>query len=664
MKYRSILIMLLLSIFLTLAGCSKKEPQPIRPAKPVETNEDKVTAAAMQETAVPESVVPAAPSIQEAAVPETVSITAAIQEAAVTETTINEIASREAARVEQAQKYYQAGRQLALQGRVEEAETQFKKAIELDPKNFQVYDKLGMMYYSMARNDEAAGILKQAISLNPAIIEFTSSPGDVDIAAQNCAMLFDLGYRREAFEYLLKLSGRYPESQPVKTVELFCKLAEEEKPDGEILFRDLAAADIDACEKNLLMAEGYVFLGNAESALAYFDKVGQSCLQQPDALTQAAYYFAMARKPDKAIEICTKGLGQNPTHYPLRYVLTSVYSALEMLDDAVEAANDGVLASPHDVRFYYLLADRYMKAGQWSAAVGVYNAMLSSVEKAPDYFTAVQSADEGSLEEMDLENTDITGRFQPELIYSEMAMCYYYTNDFEKAIETANQALAIDKEFSPAYLGLCRGYTGLKQYNEALKVIDQAIELEPTLIEMYMEKAAVYHQTEEYEKAITPLEKAIELNPNDSLACQGLAQTYAKLQQYEKSLPYFERAAKNNPNMSNVGNVVACYVKLGQKEAALSVFLTYTKQDVSAFVTICCKDGSRALSEQRYDDAARSYETAIFADKACTEALYGLGCVFVETGQFRKASDQATALESLDSVLYNQLVRKINAGRN
>lgn len=565
--------------------------------------------------------------------------------------------------VDAVQKCYMAGRQYAMQGKFDQAEEQFKKAIELDPDYFQAYDKLGMMYYSMGRNDEAAEFLDQAVLLNPAMADDQANPADVGIAAQNCAMLFDIGHRNEAFEYLLKLREFYPDSQTIKTVELFCKLAEEETPGDTMLFENFSATDIEPCEKYLLLAKGYVFLGNVESAMAYYDKVAQTCPEQPDALTSAAYYFAMARKPDKAIDICKKGLESAPAYYPLRYVLTSVYVALAMPDDAIEAANDGVLASPHDARFYYLLADRYMKAGRWGAAVGVYDAMLSYVEKDADYFNAGNAEYEESLENMDLEETEIKSQFRKEIVYSQAAMCLNRNGNFEKAAEYAQKAIATDQNFVAGYLNLSRAYMGLKEYDKSLEAIKQGLELDPSSAELYMEKAAVYHQSEQLDKAIAPLEKAIELNPNSSMAYQGLAQTYAKMQQYEKALPYFEKAVKNNPDLMNVGNVVACYVKLGQKEAALAAFTTYTGQDAAAFVSICCKDGNRALGEQRYDDAARSFETAIFADKACAEAVYGLGCVYVEQEQFKRAADLATALEPLDGGLYEQLIKKMNGGQ-
>lgn len=568
------------------------------------------------------------------------------------------------ATIDNAQKHYQAGRKLAMQGKFDAAVEQFNKAVELNPKYFQAYDKLGMLYYSKGQHDNAVEPLEKALSLNPAVADEQANPGDIAIAAQNCAMLFDIGQSRTAFEHLTTLSKLHPDAPTVKTVMLFCKLAEEEKSSDELLFQNMSATDLDECEKKLLLAKGYVFLGNAESAMAYYDKVVSACSARPEGLTQAAYYFAMARKPEKAINICEQGLKNDPSYYPLRYVLTSVYGALEMPDEAIAIANDGVLASPHDVRCYYLLTNRYLKAGRYAAAAGVFEAMLSYVEKDPDYFTQPsQSESSDALREIENTEEGIEDTFKPEGVYANLALCHNHMQDHEKAVMYSHKALEANQEWAPAYLNLSAAYQGLKQYDKAMEVINKGIELSPSSTMLYLEKAGLYHLMDQPEKAIEPLKTALEKNPGSAMAFQGLAQTYGKLGRYEDALPYFEKAVQNTPDMLNVGNVVACYVKLNQKQKALAAFKKYTGKSSNAFVAICSKDGQRALGDQRYQDAAASFETALYADPKCTDALYGLGCVFVETDQPEKAAEMATLLEQLDIELFDKLTRQINSGK-
>src|SRR5262245_45605584 len=74
------------------------------------------------------------------------------------------------------------GRSLVNEKRYQEAIVEFKKAIELDPKNMQTYIDLARVYF--ASNDPAAAesTLKQALTIDPRSTEILLTLGDLRVA--------------------------------------------------------------------------------------------------------------------------------------------------------------------------------------------------------------------------------------------------------------------------------------------------------------------------------------------------------------------------------------------------------------------------------------------------------------------------------------------------
>lgn len=142
------------------------------------------------------------------------------------------------------------------QGMVEEAIAAYKEAIELDPKNLLAYNNLGVLYDKTGRYDEAIWQLENALSINPsdpntlknldnakkskAVMlerenQIAELRREVEIQPENPMALYKLGRlyafydkREEALEWLGKaLEHGYDDNHNLKTDPALDKLRED-----------------------------------------------------------------------------------------------------------------------------------------------------------------------------------------------------------------------------------------------------------------------------------------------------------------------------------------------------------------------------------------------------------------------------------------------------
>ena len=94
-----------------------------------------------------------------------------------------------------ARTYYLLGNAYYLKKDFKQAETNYKKAIELDPKENAPYSNLAGLYSSQKKNDKALSTLQKLLAVEP---DFATNYKKAGIAAENA------GKKKEAKEYYEK----------------------------------------------------------------------------------------------------------------------------------------------------------------------------------------------------------------------------------------------------------------------------------------------------------------------------------------------------------------------------------------------------------------------------------------------------------------------------
>jgi len=135
-------------------------------------------------------------------------------------------------------------------------------------------------------------------------------------------------------------------------------------------------------------------------------------------------------------------------------------------------------------------------------------------------------------------------------------------SDLQQAVSYFEQAIAIDKHYAPAYVGLADSYDLMslgalpaqEAFQKAKSAAQQALSIDPAAAEAYNALAmATYRQDWDFAAAERDFKKAIELDPNDAVAHQWYGEFLGDLRRFDQSIAELKRAKELDPLSPMVG---------------------------------------------------------------------------------------------------------------
>src|SRR5262249_24364561 len=248
-------------------------------------------------------------------------------------------------------------------GRVDDALSCFKRALALEPRNFEVQTQLGVVYQKLGSNDEAIFAFKRAINLNPDHVEGHCRLGD---------LYSDIGLTKEAidcYRECLKLSPSAEVQEKLGAAyRTFCfsskYLAGE--ADSEKLMRFLLTEQ----DPDLTFS----FLADFLKTNNHDPEVFYLCAAR---LLQALNGIAVQKK-QKLLETLAAVRAKLAAKRAQRtlYWLGKIYYGLDLYEDCKEVFQNSIeWFGPDDKSFYYLGACNEVK-GEFGAALNYYKEAL------------------------------------------------------------------------------------------------------------------------------------------------------------------------------------------------------------------------------------------------------------------------------------------------
>lgn len=125
---------------------------------------------------------------------------------------------------------------------------------------------------------------------------------------------------------------------------------------------------------------------------------------------------------------------------------------------------------------------------------------------------------------------------------------YYWSGNYNNAIECYNKAIALDSKNYSAWNKLGATYHAMDDYQKAIEYGNKAIYLNPKSESAWNNLGFAYESQGNLIKAIECYNNAIELNPKDDANCIYLGFSYELLGDYEKAVDYYKKAIELNPN--------------------------------------------------------------------------------------------------------------------
>lgn len=238
-----------------------------------------------------------------------------------------------------------------------------------------------------------------------------------------------------------------------KLEEGIALMDKEEYPQARALFRQMLA-------QNPKSSDVYFYLGQS-----YYDN---------ERIDSAKYYY------NKGIEMDPKG--------SLSYVGTGKLA----LDDKNPTAAEG----------QFKLAEKYASKKDWRSLYEIGNAYLDS--KNPDANKALSYLNRA--DEISLKNPDI---------FASRGDAYDMLKDAGKAMTNYESAINFGKSDIKNYLKMAKIWKQARNYNKAIETLNEAVKIDPSYTPAYKDLIEAYILNNQYNKVTPLLEKYIGMVPND-----------------------------------------------------------------------------------------------------------------------------------------------------
>jgi cyclophilin family peptidyl-prolyl cis-trans isomerase/tetratricopeptide (TPR) repeat protein len=266
-------------------------------------------------------------------------------------------------------------------------------------------------------------------------------------------------------------------------------------------------------------------------------------------------------------------------------------------------------------------------------------------------------------------------------VWNERAQIYIALGDYEEAIQTYQESLALDDEYIQTHLALAELYKLQAEWDKAEQAYVQAIEANPRSVQPHLHLGQLYIRQKDWEKAVTAFQQALELKANSAEAYGGLGYVYTQLGDVEAALQAYLKATELAPgDYNNHKNLAILYQQLGQTDNAimeatealavapedqkpsLEAFLAQLGQPVSASSPESAEEVQSLLTQGRgqmeaedWAAAETSYQQVIELEPSNALAHSALAYVYARQGRLEEAiSENLQVLELLPND-YNSL---------
>ncbi len=230
------------------------------------------------------------------------------------------------------------------------------------------------------------------------------------------------------------------------------------------------------------------------------------------------------------------------------------------------------------------------------------------------------------------------------------------TENIRKAIEYQNQAIALDPNFTLAYIELSINYGNLVDIGAispkeglplARVAAEKALALDDTLADAYYNIARIRKYEFEWTKAEEAFKRAIEINPNLAGAHTLYAEYLSQLGRFDDALREIKMAEELDPLRTGlVGNEGSIYYFARQYDEAIAkkqIHVSSAPENPFAYLGLA----NAYVQKGQYSEAILAYQTSIKLEET-TSALIYLGRAYAQIGKRVEAVAIVDKLKSTD----------------
>lgn len=248
--------------------------------------------------------------------------------------------------------------------------------------------------------------------------------------------------------------------------------------------------------------------------------------------------------------------------------------------------------------------------------------------EASDQYRTAKQAYENQDWEAYITNMELIIPYEPASadIYYLIGEAYRFQGQSTNALKAYNDALKINPDFGPPYLGLARARLLADPDFNAEFLFDEAIKRDPNFGEVYLERARFFIFHKDPQTAIVDLNRAAALMPDSSEVYLAYASAYLALDENESALEAAEKAYSLDITTLPVYKMLGeLYLEDGQYQRSVEAFEVYVIYEEEDALTLA------RLGQAYYE--IEEYKAAIQTlNKATTINRTGLRRFYVYRG--------------------------------
>jgi tetratricopeptide (TPR) repeat protein len=374
----------------------------------------------------------------------------------------------------------------ALPVQTEEAQEQYRKAVELGAAEADLLFKVAQGYLDERQEDKYVEVAEKALTINDKRVDVHLKLVDIYLKkadSYNKANKKDEeeNYVLQAIKHYEQVTSLQPDAKKWYNLGLLYERAGKSK----------AVKAVRAYESAIQL--------NPDYALAYYRR-GNFMLNYKVGPAKVLMY-----KPEVAVDDLKKAIELNPNLADAHVSLGMAYYQMNMTEDATAEFEKAVLVDPNNLRAHIYLAQDYAQAEK-------YDKVIEHLSKAA---------------ELDNNNPQILKEL------SGMLLKYGTESDVLKAREVLEKAVKMIPDDPEVLMNY--GYTLYlaSRFNEAIANLKKALEIQPNYPEANYNIALAYSRIGQYKLAGQHWEKVIEQAPDSPLANKS-AEYVKKIKESEK----------------------------------------------------------------------------------------------------------------------------------
>lgn len=181
----------------------------------------------------------------------------------------------------------------------------------------------------------------------------------------------------------------------------------------------------------------------------------------------------------------------------------------------------------------------------------------------------------------------------PQLIQARLALGWMYSDseDNRRALEQANEIIAIHADSSDGYALRGIAHQRLGKTQQALEDFAQALKLNPNDAYNYNNRAMTLLSLGQFHRALSDVSIALKLKPNDTAILDTRGQILVGLDQPKEAIADFDVVLRTRPNPSSFFGRGSAYEKLGSIDLAI--------QDYTVALSTAASDGDDREAQRK-----------------------------------------------------------------